>query len=295
MPSPVHHALVWYARRSLRRIPTPDAAALAEQTRDGRGDERWAPPAKLRSTVTAWPEDPGCPVYDVVPPDVRVPGRVVYLHGGSYLSDLTPEHWRYVDRLARAAGVRVVVPRYPLAPESSWRDTWPVLRRLLATLDEPVVLAGDSAGGGLALATALDLTEVDLRGLFLMAPWVDLVMASTPDDVTDDPWLDPASLRQAAELWAGGDDPARPELSPTNGDLRGLPPVLMQSGTRDVLFPQSRVLADRLRDQDVEVQHTVETGLLHVYPLLPIPEARRARAEAAAFVRERLSRSRLSR
>lgn len=211
---------------------------------------------------------------------------VVYLHGGGFVAPFDPFHVAYAARLASGLGARVVLPDYPLAPEHTWRDSHEavveLVQRHLAT-GEDVVLAGDSAGGGLALAVALTVRD---RGgpqpsrLLLHSPWVDLT-TSTPEtaEVTlTDPWLFIGKLHAYAEWWAGSvEDLGRPEVSPALADLAGLPRALMFFGTRDTLAPGGRLLTRRAREAGWDLTSVEEPDLLHVYPLLPgIPEARRA-------------------
>jgi epsilon-lactone hydrolase len=203
------------------------------------------------------------------------------------VAPIDPFQVRYAARLASGLGARVVMPDYPLTPEHTWRDSLEpivaLVQRLLAESPDGVVLAGDSAGGGLALAVALTVRD---RGgpqpthLLLVSPWVDLT-TSTPEthDVTqDDPWLFIGKMAAYAEWWAGSpDDVGRPEVSPALGDLAGLPPALMFFGTRDSLWPGGRLLVRRAEEAGWPLTYVEEPGLLHVYPLLPfIPEARRA-------------------
>jgi acetyl esterase/lipase len=226
------------------------------------------------------------PSYVITPRGTEPRRTMLYLHGGGYVAGIDPFHVRYVTRLASAIRARVVLPDYPLAPRHTWRDSHEqvadLARRWAADSDE-LVLAGDSAGGGYALAVALTLRS---RGgpqparLLLHAPWVDLT-TSTPETAAfsrDDPWLFLGKLAAYADWWAGSpDDLDRPEVSPGLGDLRGLPPALMFCGTRDTLAPGCRLLARRAAEAGWDLTYVERPGLIHVYPLLPlIPEARDA-------------------
>jgi len=217
----------------------------------------------------------------------RAPSRtVLYVHGGGFVGPIDPFQVRYAVRLARELDARVVVPDYPLTPEHTWRDAHgpiaDLAQRLLRTGEE-LILVGDSAGGGLALAIALTLRD---RGgpqpghLVLISPWVDLT-TSTPetDEVTKtDPWLFVGKMRAYAGWWAGSpDDLGRPEVSPALGDLTGLPPALMFFGTRDSLWPGGKLLVRRAAEAGWPLTYVEEPDLIHVYPILPLlPEARRA-------------------
>jgi acetyl esterase/lipase len=234
------------------------------------------------------------PAYVVTPRGTDPRRTVVYLHGGGYVAGVDPFHVRYLARLATALGARVVVPDYPLAPAHTWRDSHDQLadltERWAADSDE-LVLAGDSAGGGYALALALTLRD---RGgpqpsrLLLHSPWVDLT-TSTPETEefsASDPWLFIGKLRAYAGWWAGSaGDLGRPEVSPALGDLAGLPPALAFCGTRDTLAPGCRLLARRAAEAGWDLTYVERPGLIHVYPLLPlIPEARDAWRTTLAFL-----------
>ncbi|MCC3301872.1 alpha/beta hydrolase fold domain-containing protein [Arthrobacter sp. zg-Y895] len=234
----------------------------------------------------------GFSCYSVVPRSAgtSVPGTaaraVLYLHGGSYISPISAWHWRFIGRLA-AAGHRVEVPLYGLAPDYSHRDA-PVLlaavyRKLLEDFDsQDVAFMGDSAGGGLALAFAQQLSEWSLpqpRRLILLSPWVDVAMENPELAAVEavDPWLSRAGLRVAARAWASGDDLTDPRVSPFNGRLSGLPPTDVFVGTHDLPYPDVLRLESLMRSAGIPVSLHVADGAVHVYPLLPVPEGRAAR------------------
>jgi acetyl esterase/lipase len=229
----------------------------------------------------------GFPTHVLTPRGTTPRRTVLYVHGGGYMAPIDPFHVRYAARLATALQARVVLPDYPLAPEHTWRDSFDPMTDLAARWAKdpagPMVLAGDSAGGGYALALAVALRD---RGgpqadrLLLHAPWVDLT-TSTPETVevsARDPWLFLGKLHAYAEWWAGSvEDLGRPEVSPGLADLRGLPPALMFCGTRDTLNPGCRLLARRAAEAHWDLTYVEVPDLIHVYPVLPfIPEARHA-------------------
>lgn len=257
----------------------------------------WAVPGFARrfEVVTEQVPGPGgsFPSFLITPRGTAPTRTVVYLHGGGFVAPIDPFHVRYVTRLATALGARVVLPDYPLAPEHTWRDSHAALVDQVAgwCATSDVVLAGDSAGGGLALAVALAL--VDRGGpqpgrLLLHAPWVDLTTSTpeTADFSARDPWLKLSKLRAYAAWWAGRpEDLGRPEVSPALGNLTGLPPGLMFCGTRDTLAPGCRLLARRAAEAGWELTYVEVPDLIHVYPLLPlVPEARQAWHTAVAYL-----------
>ncbi len=233
------------------------------------------------------------PVFEVVPHGAEPERSVLYLHGGGFVSGIDRFHWRYVAALARAGGLRIVVPAYPLTPTHTWRDCHGPLLDLFeqTAIASPggVTLMGDSAGGGLALALAQQVVRrpgPQPTHLVLVSPWVDLA-GSTPgtEEIRRaDPWLRLTKLRLYGSWWAGEDDVERPEVSPLNGDFAGLPRTLVLCGTRDLLLPQVREAVRRASAAGVPVTYREEEGLLHVYPILPVPEARPALRDVLRFL-----------
>jgi len=220
--------------------------------------------------------------------DVGAQNEVIYFHGGSYLNEIVRQHWQFIGYMARHAPANVTVPIYPLAPRGTAEITVPAMADLIADVirrtagPRRVTLIGDSAGGGLALAATQLLRDSGRplpHALVLIAPWLDLTM-SHPDQprlTRIDPMLDLPGLAEAGRLYAAGLGPEHPFASPLRGDLTGLPPITVYTGTRDILHPDSLALAEY-----AEVR--VGQGMPHVYPLLPMPEGASARAEIARII-----------
>ncbi len=239
--------------------------------------------------------DIGFPSYVLTPRSRPVHRTLYYVHGGGYMAPIDAFHVRYATRLAAAIGARVVLPDYPLAPEHTWADSHDALvadAARWAGEDGGAVLAGDSAGGGLALAMALSMRDRGLpqaSSLVLHAPWVDLT-TTTPDTFAADaldPWLFIGKVEAYAAWWAGsGDELGRQEVSPALADLSDLPRALMLYGTRDLLAPGCQLLARRATEAGWDLTAIEEPDLIHVYGLLPtVPEAARAFRQVRAFVR----------
>jgi epsilon-lactone hydrolase len=211
---------------------------------------------------------------------------LIYLHGGSYVNEIESAHWRFIDRIVEKTGRHLEVPIYGLAPQHSHREAFPFLKsvhdRLLHDFDATeIALAGDSAGGGLALAFAQHLVEEDSPlpvRLILIAPWLDLTLGNPalPALEETEPCLNAPALRIAGMRWANGDDPSAPLLSPMFGRLDRLPPTDIYVGTRDIFLADARDLARRGAAAGVEINLHVEEGAVHVYPLTPTPEGERA-------------------
>ena len=279
------------ARRA-REVSDPESTpreVLRSQSGRAPGPPRWG----VRGCRVRPREGHPFPVFEVVPDGSSPTRTVLHLHGGGFVGDIDGGHWRYAGAVARAAGARVVLPAYPLAPTHSWRDSSDALfglwQELAVEAPAGVALLGDSAGGGLALRLAQRAAAgsgPQPTHLVLVSPWVDLTgdTPGTEQARSRDPWLKLTKLRLYGRWWAGDDDPALPQVSPLFGELAGLPPTLVQCGTRDLLLPQVRELVRRSRAAGVEVTYVEEPGLLHVYPLLPVPEAGRARRQLLDFV-----------
>jgi acetyl esterase/lipase len=159
---------------------------------------------------------------------------------------------------------------------------------------ERIVIAGESAGGGLALATMLAARDAGLplpAGAALLSPWTDLTGCSdtaiTRADV--DPMLVGANIASGGQRYLGGADPRNPLASPLFADLRGLPPLLIHVGDCEVLLDDSRKLAERARQAGVAVTLRVWDGMFHAFPVFTfLPEAREAVDEMAEFVTARV-------
>lgn len=232
------------------------------------------PPAPTRGVAVTAADDDGWPVVRLIP--AHATGSIVALHGGGTVFGPDRRHWDLWRIIAAASGRTVVAPLYRLAPEGTAGATVPHIARIARELaaDGPLALLGDSAGGGMALAAAQLLAAEGLRPpLLLSAPWLD---AAVPDPWTTprDPWLAAPGLRRAADLYRGGLPLDHPFVSPLHGDLAGLGPVVVASGTRDVLHRDALRLEERCPSP---VRLLIGEGLLHNWPLLPIPEARAAR------------------
>jgi len=284
MPSLRHAALAAYMRYVIRRSPFTDDSSHAEAIRARRSTENPQPPESLRDRISV-DDSPGFEVFTLAPSRPASAMTVLYVHGGSYVADLVPQNWEFVAELSEGTGATVVVPRYPLAPEATWRTSRAALVDLASRDPQHLVLMGDSAGGGLAIVLAQHLVAAGTppAGLVAIAPWVDLPIDLEFGEVTNDPWLDLETSRSTGRLWAGDDDLRHPDLSPLFGELRGLPPTLLISGSRDILHPANVEMVKRMRAAEVPVTFIEGKRLVHSYPLLPIPEARSARRAIVDF------------
>jgi monoterpene epsilon-lactone hydrolase len=222
-------------------------------------------------------------------------GTIVHLHGGSYISGPVKEHWDWLSRLAQATGTAAVMVDYPLTPEHSYPEALDRTLAFAETLAGPWVLAGDSAGGGLAVGAAYRIRDGGGRppgALVLISPWLDVTMSNPEargnEDV--DPMLSLIGLARGAQPYAGDHDPRDPHISPLFGDPSGLPPMLVHVGTRELFLWDNRLWAERCRAAGVECELVECEGGFHNYPIAValVPEARDALRRQAAFVKRRL-------
>jgi acetyl esterase/lipase len=221
---------------------------------------------------------------------------VLYLHGGGYCVGSPATHRAITGHLAARCGARVFVPDYRLAPEHAFPaavdDAVASFRGLLAKGIAPhdVVIAGDSAGGGLAVATALRLRELALplpRALVLFSPWVDLSLDQLPPAPPGEVMLTLPWITQCARAYVARADARHPLVSPLFADLAGLPPALIQVGTDEILLGDSRRLRERLQSAGVVVNYEEYPRRWHVFQANAgvLADADRALDAAARFIR----------
>ena len=221
---------------------------------------------------------------------------ILYLHGGGYIAGSPVTHLGMTARIAKMTGLQVVSPDYRLAPDypapAAFDDATAAHSLVLAKGFAPdrIILAGDSAGGGLALALLADLCQRGLApaGLFAFSPWTDLAMtgASLTANADGDPLLPAFRMTEAVAMVLGSLDQRDPRVSPLYGEFVNPPPVLLQVGKSEILLDDSRRIAEVLRKAGGTVQLDVWPGCPHVWQLLDgyLPEGRQALTSVAAFV-----------
>jgi monoterpene epsilon-lactone hydrolase len=234
------------------------------------------PPARpskkdLRGLVLEREVISGRDVLTLSPPTPK--RQMVYLHGGGYVQPIAKQHWQLVTKIAREADCKVILPLYGLAPKNTVDDAIALMTQVLDRLDDlPLVLGGDSAGGGLALALAQKQQwQSRVQLLLLISPWVEARFHDEESMGLEkiDPWLSAEALSYIAGVWSGVGDASRLEVSPLRGTFEGLPATQLFLGDVDLLYPQGRELAMALRSSSVDLQLHEVSGALHVYPLIP--------------------------
>jgi monoterpene epsilon-lactone hydrolase len=220
--------------------------------------------------------------------------KVLYLHGGGY--SLSPEapQWNIIAKLMRAAEVSVTVPLYPLAPEHTCEEVLAFALEVYAAAEReagglPLILAGDSAGGGLALAVAQTLRDAGMRQperMVLICPWLDVTCCDPMQAELEkvDPILSIDSSREMGRWYAGECSTDDPRVSPLFGKFHDLPPTLVLTGTHDVLSSDARRLQARAAGIKWELRVSEYAGMGHDWLAAPIPEAAEAVREIARFL-----------
>lgn len=219
---------------------------------------------------------------------------ILYLHGGAYINDASVYHWKLCDRMAQDLNAEVILPIYPLTPDHIWDETFSlvtaVYEDLLETADVPIVIMGDSAGGGLAVAFCEYLGEIGLPQpdkLILISPWMDISMSNpeAADYEKADPMLSAYGLVEMGKCWAGELPLDDYRVSPIFGDVSMLRNVTLFVGTREIFYPDVTAFYEMLRAHGIDAELIIGEGMNHVYPLYPISEADEAFYQIAAAIR----------
>ena len=232
-------------------------------------------------------------------PDDKV---LLYLHGGAYLIGSCRTHRQMVSHIARAAGINALVPDYRLAPEHRFpaaiEDAVQIYRSLLSEGFKPrdIFIAGDSAGGGLTVATLLSLRHAGVplpAAAVLLSPFLD-VSASGESATTradQDPWFAPSDLAVVADNYCNNaDDLKNPLVSPVFANVAGLPPTLIQVGDDEILLSDATRFAALMEEAGLEVQLEIWPEMWHVFQLLvgKMPESRMAIRKIGGYLHERM-------
>jgi acetyl esterase/lipase len=209
-------------------------------------------------------------------PDAEAGRAILYLHGGSYVMGGIGTHRELAGRISQSARSRVLIIEYRLAPEhpfpAALEDSLAAYRWMLANGVNPSrsSIIGDSAGGGLSVATLVAIKEAKLAmpaAAVCLSPWVDLELTgpSMTSKAAVDHLVRKEELAGHAKRYLGGRDPRTPLASPLHADLGGLAPMLIQVGTAEILLDDANRLAERARSSGVQVTLDVGEDMIHVW------------------------------
>lgn len=248
------------------------------------------PTAKMKARLSVTrTEFQGRPVWEIAPKD-RVPSAtILYWHGGGYVYPAMAGHWDFAAHMAQTHGWRMIMPLYALAPKAEVGEivgfAFNLYKDLIAkTAPASLIMGGDSAGGGLAAATAMAARDAGLllpAKLILVCPWLE----ASPDHPDQpaierrDAILTIRGIREAGEMYAGAAGTMDPRVSPIRGDWSGLPPILAFGGGDDILVVDGRALQAKLPSVD----YVEEAGMIHDWPIFSFPESRAAQVRMAEF------------
>lgn len=239
----------------------------------------------------------------LVPENPMEDAVILYLVGGGYVSGSVADHRALVAKMTKGSGVTTLLFDHRLAPEDPFPapldDALTAYQWLLDRGFKPssIVIAGDSAGGGLCLATLLALRDQNLplpTAGVAMSPWTDLALTGESHQTKKYSAVDTLGMAEVCSKYYAGDyDPRHPWISPLYGELAGLPPLFISVGTNETLLDDSTRFAAKAEAAQVDVTLLVGKDMIHVYPLLAplFPEATQALDAICAFIREQLARA----
>jgi epsilon-lactone hydrolase len=226
---------------------------------------------------------------------------IIFLHGGGYCTGSITAYRHFTSTLAKSTGIRTLCIEYRLAPESPFpaalEDVLSVYRSLLADgiSSENIILAGDSAGGGLCLAVVLALRDKEgflPAALTLFSPWTDLTMTSESIKTKEakDPMVYMDDLIRMADAYTKGQDVRNPLISPRFGRFHGFPPVFMHTGTDEMLLDDSINVAEKAKAEGVDVTFKIWKGMFHIFTIFSgyTPEGKKSLKEASEYIRQHL-------
>jgi monoterpene epsilon-lactone hydrolase len=246
----------------------------------------------------------GVPGWWCRPAEADVAPAILYLHGGAYVVGSAQAYRHFAGQIAARARAQAFVADYGLAPERPFpaaiEDAEAAYRGLAAAGFPRIAIAGDSAGGGIALIAAGRMTEAARDGATpppvaacVMSPWTDLALTGDSIDnrARHDPLLTRGALEDARRLYLGQGSAQDPRASPLYGDMAGLPPVLLHVGEDEILLDDARRYADLSAKSGSEAELHIWQGMAHVFPanLALLQAAREALDIAGEFLRRNLA------
>ncbi len=244
----------------------------------------------------------GVPVLDIRPDDWEDNGKVlVYTHGGAYVLFSARSTLAISGPMSRATGLRVISVNYTTAPFAKWEEIQEQVISVFQSLIsegytmEDIALYGDSAGGGLAVSTVLNLRERGMgmpAAVVLWSPWVDLTNAGDTAHTLEgaDPTLSyDGLLNESAKAFADGLDLNDPRVSPLYADFsKGFSPSLIQAGTKEIFLSTAVRLFQKLEASGQNTKLDIYEGLWHIFQQHPLPETEIAIGKSAAFINDHL-------
>lgn len=218
----------------------------------------------------------GRKVFIITPKNTQKTNKVIlYLHGGSYVAETSNNHWEFLEKIVNDTGVTVILPDYPLTPKYTYKDVFTMITPLYKEIIEEVdvnnlILMGDSAGGGMALALLERIGEENVvlpSKTVLISPWVDVRLENPKIDEVQkrDTDLNKDSLKLAGVAYAGEDGMNNYLVNPIDGDLSKLKNVTILTGTNDILNPDIDILQEKAKKVNVDIEVKEYEGAGHIW------------------------------
>lgn len=200
---------------------------------------------------------------------------ILYIHGGSYMAEVTKEHWEFIKNIAIDTNATIIVPDYPLAPKYTYKEVFkmiePIYQEIVEKVDlKKLVVMGDSAGGGLALALEEKLSQEGVsmpEKTILISPWLDTRLANPEIEEVKkrDKELSKIKLQLAGIAYAGKDGKSSYLVNPIDGDLSKLKNITILTGTNDILNPDVHLLQEKAKEQGVTIEVKEYENAGHVW------------------------------
>ncbi len=214
-------------------------------------------------------------VVTISPKEDKTENYIIYFHGGSYMAEITDAHWNFLDKIIQETKASIIVPDYPLTPTNNYKDVFemviPLYKEIIKNISpENLIIMGDSAGGGLALALEEKLGEEEIQipeKLILISPWIDVTMSNQKiDDVEKlDKNLNKDTLKMAGIAYAGLDGMDNYLVNPINGPLDKLKNVTIYTGTYDILNPDAHLLQEKAKAIGIDIELKEYEGKEHIW------------------------------
>nr|WP_282440888.1 alpha/beta hydrolase [Bacillus pumilus] len=212
---------------------------------------------------------------------------ILYIHGGAWTNQPLNFHWWFMDKMAQSLNAKVVAPIYPKVPHYSCQNTYPKILNLYKDLlktagsANQLTIMGDSAGGNISLGLAHLLKKEGLpqpKDIILLSACVDMSLNNPLmfEYAKKDPILGPEGMEVISKIWTADQHVTDPLISPIYGDFKGLGKITHFIGTHDMLYPDAIKLDEKLTEQGIDIKTFVYPEMLHVFVVMPIPEAQDA-------------------
>lgn len=203
-------------------------------------------------------------IYTLKPENKNQNKYILYFHGGAYMAAMEQYHWEFLEKVIEQTGYTVIVPDYPLAPKYTYKDVFdmviPFYQEIIKDIKpENLIMMGDSAGGGLALALEEELTQKNIEvpnKLILISPWLDVTMSNPEIDNIQpkDKQLNKDTLKLAGIAYCGLNSMESYLINPINGPIKELKNVTIYTGTNDILNPDSNLFSNKCKEQRIDIK-----------------------------------------